>query len=568
MAAEPIFSHPEYRPLVEGGLAKLHHFRWAVGYQSFLARTQGAHFTARTLLERFRYLNSTPDDVRERRRDADAMRITRALPPSLLVQYRFVPQRLEDGTLIVSPLMPLSEGACRDLITACHSFGFLVDKIVEEPAPLPWIRGKLDEINDDKTIPFDMAVAEVERDPEDAEAETVERALFALLGDALRKRASDIRIDFSASETTISYRVDGHRSTRWHLRFEVGQAIVGLIKQRSRIHDAERDTPQGGRIQHIHQGRDIDIRVACGPTLSGELITLRLLDPAQWGSLDEILICAPALLNRVQSALRRNVKTGGALLLTGPTGHGKSTTLASGLTEIDREKHTVLTVEKPAELRIPGVQQFEVAPLPGRSFAELLSHLVRQDPDVIALSEINDAETVAEWMHSLDSGHLAPATLHGDSIFDAVDRVMSYLDPTSARRAAKLICEKLIALVNQRLFRRVCVCSTASEPTPDEINLLPEGVTELRRARPGGCPLCEGVGYRDRICIPEYLIMPTMREDPVRRDAILRAIVDDGWASVVMSAAESWYHPRSEAAAAALRLGFIDLPTYLEAEAL
>jgi type II secretory ATPase GspE/PulE/Tfp pilus assembly ATPase PilB-like protein len=560
-----IVAHVEYAELVVAGLTTRPHFRAAALKQAYFAEFEGRHVTVRSLLEEDRFLQAAGDRHEVVARHADAERLVHRLPAALMIRLAVVPVRLDDGCLRVASIRPLPDSALAEIQVAVEAIGFRVESVVGDCRPLSWVRDRLAEIGEDKVQPFTQAVRDM-RHGIDEEGAT-RRAFDALLGDALRWRASDLSI--SLSETTnncrFDYRIDGSNSTRHYAPHDAGRLIVGLIKLRAQIMDAERDKPQDGRFDHLHQGRHIDVRVNCTPVLGGEAVTMRLLDPAQWGDLPEILACAPALRECLEATLRRQVKSGGDIIFTGPTGHGKSTTLAALISAVNRDEFKVITIEEPIEYRLPKVDQMQVTPgLPGRSFPDLVRNSLRQDPDVVVLTELRDAETVEEWLRCLDSGHLSPVTLHGDTIFDAVNRVMGYLDRDAARRAGRMICQKMIALVNQRLFRRVCINCSELIPVNQEmrdLHTLPLDIIEVRQAGPG-CSSCNG-GHVGRICLPEYLLMP--QQDLHARDRILTAMVDDGRESAIRDAAAEHFRPRSAAAKVALHRGWITLDGYLEA---
>jgi type IV pilus assembly protein PilB len=324
---------------------------------------------------------------------------------------------------------------------------------------------------------------------------------------ALEQRASDIHIEASERETTIRYRVDGVLRTVEVRPIDLHAAIVSRIKVLANLDIAIRQVPQDGRIKIKHGNADIDLRVSVLPTYWGEKVVCRLLDNRRAAlPLDEIGFTAEerVLFDRMIAAPH------GLLLVTGPTGSGKSTTLYGALNAVRSPELNILTVEDPVEYQLPGINQVQVNVRRGLTFAGALRSILRQDPDVILVGEIRDHETGVTAAEAALTGHLVLSSLHTNDALSAITRL------TEMGVEPHLVAPSLVGVVAQRLVRRVCP-DCVEHHVPDAAEALalglpaelPDGFT-LVRGR--GCAACHRTGYRGRIAVRELLeIDDTMR---------------------------------------------------------
>jgi general secretion pathway protein E len=283
-------------------------------------------------------------------------------------------------------------------------------------------------------------------------------------------------------------------------------AMTSRVKMLSRLDIAERRRPQDGRIKVAHKGRDFEIRVSTLPTAFGEKIVMRIFDP-------DVLLQDIAQLGlapeQLQAYQRAAVAPHGIILVTGPTGSGKTTTLYSTLSVLATEERNVTTVEDPIEMIHDAFNQVGVQPQIGLTFAATLRHILRQDPDIIMVGEIRDAETAENAVQAALTGHLVLSTLHTNDAATAVTRLGDLGIPPY------LIGSTLLLVEAQRLVRRICPhCIEEYEAPPEEVAALalPAGrtVTKLRRGR--GCPQCRFTGYLGRTGIFELLpVTPALR---------------------------------------------------------
>ena len=325
------------------------------------------------------------------------------------------------------------------------------------------------------------------------------RAVNRLINLAVELRASDIHLEPTEGLLHVRLRVDGVMQEHDPLPAAMRSAAVSRIKVMAGLNIAERRLPQDGRLKLAVRGHDIDLRVATAPTIHGEGVVLRLLDRSHLSLDFEALGFDPPLLARLRPVLGR---PNGIVLVTGPTGSGKTTTLYAALSEINAPERKLLTIEDPIEYRLAGINQTQVAPSIGLSFAAALRSFLRQDPDVMMVGEIRDVETAQVAVQAALTGHMILSTLHTNSAASALTRLLDMgVEPF-------LITSTLNAVLGQRLVRRLC--EACREPYPVAGLDLGLGLVgrDLRTLyRPRGCEACAGTGFRGRIAILELLLM-------------------------------------------------------------
>lgn len=356
---------------------------------------------------------------------------------------------------------------------------------------------------------------------------------------AIEKRASDIHIEPFEESLCIRYRIDGilYRSELLPRRLQ--SAIASRVKIMAKLNIAEHRLPQDGRINLKVIGKDIDIRVSTVPTLYGESIVMRLLDPTGVISLENLGFSFMNI-NTFEEIIR---KPYGMVLVTGPTGSGKSTTLYAALLKMDISGKKVITIEDPIEYYLEGVNQIQVKPKIGLSFAKGLRSIVRQDPDVIMIGEIRDKETAEIAVHSALTGHLILSTLHTNDAPGAVTRLIDM------GIESYLISSSLIGVLAQRLVRVICHhCKAPHEGDHELVKSLlenkkkKEGIEnlELQTYNGAGCDKCDNTGYMGRTGIFEFmsinddirqLIVEKSSSDIIRKKALEQGMIslrDDG----------------------------------------
>lgn len=326
---------------------------------------------------------------------------------------------------------------------------------------------------------------------------------------AVRDRASDIHIEPTDSEVVVRYRIDGKLFPKKTAHRGFLPSIVARVKIEAGLNIAEKRLPQDGRITKKIAGKLVDVRVSTVPTAKGERIVMRLLDKQQVQLDLADLGFAPRNLQGLSEVVTR---PNGIVLVTGPTGSGKTTTLYACLHRINKPDLNILTVEDPVEYELKGVGQVQVSPKIGLNFASGLRAFLRQDPDVIMVGEIRDHETAEIAIHASLTGHLVLSTLHTNDAAGAITRLVDMgIQPF-------LIASSLQAVLAQRLVRRLCkFCRQPHRPTEDElVSLGLESSHGHDFYRPKGCEECGQTGYRGRVGIHEFLPV----DEPIRREIL------------------------------------------------
>ncbi len=367
-------------------------------------------------------------------------------------------------------------------------------------------------------------------EPEDlldaTDEEPVKRLVNSLLWQAVRDGVSDVHVDPTPKETQIRYRIDGVLHAVTVVPRAAHITVVNRIKVMSRLDIAQKGIPQDGQTMIVIAGKKIDIRVSTVPTVYGEKVVMRLLQRS------EKLLSLPELgmSKRLLEPYRKMVHaSGGIVLVTGPTGSGKTTTLYASLSEIDHTARNVITIEEPVEYKMPGYSQIEVNPRIGLSFASALRSVLRQDPDVVMVGEMRDTETAQIAIQAALTGHLVFSTVHTNNAPATITRLIDMgIEPF-------LVSSTIIGVLAQRLVRRICPdCKEAYEPHPEQLRELriPPKVLEKSGGvlyRGKGCDACRQTGYRGRIGIHELLpmtetvkqvILNTNDSNSIRRQAI------------------------------------------------
>ncbi len=325
-----------------------------------------------------------------------------------------------------------------------------------------------------------------------AEEAPVVKLVDLIVKQAIDERASDIHIEPFQEKISLRYRIDGILHEIPPPARHLHLPIISRVKILSKLDIAEKRLPQDGGFRVRIEGRDIDLRVSVMPTIYGEKVVLRILDKEGVVlDLDQMGFF-PQQLEEFRKAMYSPY---GLIFITGPTGSGKSTTLYAVLTEVKTPKKNIVTVEDPCEYHLDGINQVQIKPEIGLTFATALRSFLRQDPDIMMVGEVRDLETAQICVRSALTGHLVLSTLHTNDAPSAVTRLIDIgVEPY-------LLMPSLLIIVAQRLVRKLCLhCREAYEPTPEERERF--GFTELiYRAK--GCEKCNHFGYRGRTCISE-----------------------------------------------------------------
>jgi type II secretory ATPase GspE/PulE/Tfp pilus assembly ATPase PilB-like protein/ActR/RegA family two-component response regulator len=359
----------------------------------------------------------------------------------------------------------------------------------------------------------DVVVSRQERevavdDAGELDDQPIIRLANAILADAVRTRASDVHVEPEREHVRVRYRVDGLLRETMRVPRHIGPALTSRLKIMSNLDIAERRRPQDGRSMIRVASSEVDLRVSTMPTMFGETVVMRLLRKGSERMELDDLAMSPDVRERFESALARPQ---GLIVITGPTGSGKTTTLYAGLGSLVDEVRNIITLEDPIEYQIQGINQTQVNPKIDLTFARGLRTVLRQDPDVVMVGEIRDRETAELAMEASFTGHLVLSTLHTN---DAPSTIVRLVDLGVERF---LIASSLLLIVAQRLARVVCPhCAEPSRPDERTLRLLgltPDDIDGHELVAGAGCQVCDTTGYLGRLGLYETLqVTPRMRE--------------------------------------------------------
>lgn len=443
----------------------------------------------------------------------DVLDLVQQVPITFAKRYLVLPVAREGRAVVVAMADPTQIAALDDLrVLLRHPIKPLV---AAAPVVLDAINRAYDQITassaselmgdlDTERLDLELADLEEPRDLLDADDEApIIRLVNQLIFQAAKDRASDIHIEPYERDLLVRFRIDGvlYDILSPPKRFQ--PVITSRIKIMAGLNIAEKRLPQDGRIRIRLAGKDIDIRVSVVPTAHGERVVMRLLDRASTLlQLEELGLTG----NKLEIVNRLIRQSHGIILVTGPTGSGKTTTLYACLSKINTTDKNIITIEDPIEYQLHGIGQIQVNPKIDLTFANGLRSILRQDPDVIMVGEIRDTETAEIAIQAALTGHLVFSTLHTNDSFGAMTRLLDMgIEPF-------LVSSSVIAVMAQRLVRRVCPeCRVRYRPTREEIEeigITPQqlGGREIYKQGPG-CGNCKGKGYRGRTGIHELLVV-------------------------------------------------------------
>jgi type IV pilus assembly protein PilB len=448
--------------------------------------------------------------------DVDAQ-VIKIIPPEIAHKYQIVPVNRAGSTLIIAMSDPSNIFAIDDIkfmtgynvevvVVAESSIKAAIDKLYDQSASLADVMNDL-EMEDLEVVgeENDVDLGSLERATEDA---PVVKLVNLILTDAIKKKASDIHVEPYERSFRVRYRIDGILYEVMKPPLKLKNAITSRIKIMSELDIAERRLPQDGRIKiKLGGGKDMDFRVSVLPTLFGEKIVMRLLDKSNLQLDMTKLGYEPEALASFQREIH---KPFGMVLVTGPTGSGKTVSLYSALSELNKVTENISTAEDPVEFNFAGINQVQMHEDIGLNFAAALRAFLRQDPDIIMIGEIRDFETAEIGVKAALTGHMVLSTLHTNDAPSTINRLLNMgIEPFLVASAVNLI-------TAQRLARRVCQECRTVEEIPVQA-LIDAGVPAADAPgvvcyRGVGCPKCNGTGYKGRVGF--YQVMPML--EPIR----------------------------------------------------
>lgn len=468
--------------------------------------------------------------------------ILELVPSALLKKHMMIPfEYAEDNPNVIRVAMvdPLDIEAVDDInivtnlqvetvITTRRSLNMALDKYFGQKE----VYSAVDEYAKEKEAKIEESE---ELYNEDVNSSPIVQLVKSMIEQAVRQRASDIHIEPMERQVRIRYRIDGALYERMVYSQRLLSAIVARIKIIGGMDISEKRKPQDGRITQVVDRQEYDIRASVLPTVYGEKVVMRLtsknaltLEKRRLGLNDEELEQFDHILQNPH----------GILLVTGPTGSGKSTTLYTALSELNKEDVNIITVEDPVEANIDGINQVQVNPKADLTFASALRSILRQDPDIIMIGEIRDSETAQIAVQASITGHLVVSTLHTNSAASTVTRLSDMgIEPY-------LIADSVVGIIAQRLVRRLCGdCKEEYEATVEEKELLGYPVAEsLELYKPCGCDKCDNTGYKGRIGVYEIMeVTPQLKRVIAHNedaDKIKNVALENGMKTLRMRAAE------------------------------
>ena len=456
------------------------------------------------------------------------------VPIGFAKEYRIFPIERGDGVLRVAVADPLDSRPINDLVSLT---GLYVEPVVATAQEIVRAinRGYENRAGETREIISDMGPEQAEDlgslEPADlldtSDEAPIIRFVNSMVTQAYRERASDIHVEPFENELVIRYRIDGILYEVLRPPPKAQASIISRIKIMANLNIAEKRLPQDGRFRVRIAGKDVDVRVSTLPTAFGERVVMRLLDKSSNVLTLEDIGMKDALLQRMNQMIN---KSHGIFLVTGPTGSGKTTTLYAGLTRLNSREKNIITVEDPIEYQLAGVGQIQVNAKINLTFANGLRSILRQDPDIIMVGEIRDAETAEIAVQSALTGHMVFSTLHTNDSAGALTRLSEMgVEPF-------LAASSIVGVLAQRLVRTICPnCREAFTPDPgvfEEMGLSPDLASQASFYRGRGCESCMDIGYRGRTGVYELLTVDdTVRELVLKKAdsaAIKQAAVKKG----------------------------------------
>lgn len=453
-----------------------------------------------------------------------APEVQRLVPYQLIKRHNVVPVKLELKLLYVAMEDPLNFIAIEDLRMATNleiapviSFKSAITSTINKLYGNETSDNAIKEFQKEATSFSDTNVLSDNQSLE-VDSAPIVRLVNSIIEQAVTEGASDIHIEALENDVRVRFRVDGKLHLAKTFPKSAQAAVVTRIKILADLDIAEKRIPQDGRCDFRVKDKVYNLRVSILPTVHGEKAVIRILDKMNFLVPKEQLGFTPENLQKFDQLLSN---PNGIILITGPTGSGKSTTLYTMLSELNKISDNIVTVEDPVEYMIDGLNQVQVNTKAGLSFAGALRSFLRQDPDIIMVGEIRDSDTVDVALRAAITGHLVLSTLHTNDAVSSISRLIDMGVPPY------MIAVALMGVISQRLLRRLCpLCAETYTPQEHELKYLgiPDGDYTFKKAK--GCPMCNETGYKGRIAVHEILLINKGHRDLIARNASVNEIQD------------------------------------------
>lgn len=432
--------------------------------------------------------------------------IAASIPVSLAERYQVIPVEKNDKKLKLAMVDPTNFYAIDDvrILTGCE-----VEALIASEQDIMQAINRSYGVKEIVEKAVNQIKFEAVTAVQTADDAPVISIVNSLISQAVKDKASDIHIEPLDEILRVRFRIDG--TLRQVVTFPKGvhAAILSRVKIMSEMDIAEKRFPQDGRIKSCEQGRDIDIRVATLPTIFGEKVVMRILDKqAVFFDINGLGLSKQNLL----TYKRLYSRPYGMILVTGPTGSGKTTTLYSTLAAINSLDKNIITIEEPVEYSLEGINQVQINHKAGLGFANGLRSILRQDPDIIMVGEIRDQETADIAIRAALTGHLVFSTLHTNDAAGAITRLIDMgIEPF-------LVASSVLGVVAQRLVRTICPqCKQQYSPAADSTEGILFGAGDISLYRGTGCPLCGNTGYKGRMAVHEIMTMSSALRDAIHQ---------------------------------------------------
>jgi type II secretory ATPase GspE/PulE/Tfp pilus assembly ATPase PilB-like protein len=470
---------------------------------------------------------------------------------------------LESGTLKIAPLNELNDKQKEGFISTVQRAGFRVNEIISEI----WDRAELlDALRNVHDLSADRAEKTLSEWLGDVDnGLLLNQFMRDMLAESLQLRASDIHIlqdNAPDAPNWIRYRIDGDLMPVHLLPNDAMSRLTTLLKREAGMNFGDRTTPKDGRFGFQWQGRSVDVRVAAaGHSQDGEKLTLRLLDRAALKGFEDLFRRHEDVGEYLEKMLSPEIKGGGGLLLlSGPTGSGKTTTLYACVQQIDRRRRHVLTIEDPIEYELRYATQWQVrSGMDGGEFSDLIRAAMRHDPDYIVIGEMRDMDTVETSLRAAESGHTVISTIHADTALQTFERLRSLMPAERERSSTYTLAQQVRCILNQRLIKMLCQgCAhkieakeLLNEHEMTALDITPE--TKVAKHNTAGCDLCARTGFMGRTLLLDALMITSAVNE---RDGIYHALM--GNVNDITKEDGVVFHSRREGITDLMHSGLVD----------
>ncbi|MBC7415788.1 MAG: Flp pilus assembly complex ATPase component TadA [Herminiimonas sp.] len=477
--------------------------------QQSLIRAGGKQILLGELIVRNKFANQEQIRFAVKRLDGerDSALFRQLLPPAMCRQHGVFPLEVEGGVLSIKASRVVSAPVKAKLLAAC-------DVKVDDLRVMPTDSGDIARLlagTRDQATAFDAIITRLRN--EEINGFLLHQALNAMLSEAIALRASDIHMDkLRDPGAWISYRIDGKLRPTHLLPERIMAALFSRVKNDSGMDASDTRRAQDGRLSLAEVGSSVEFRVATQPIAGGETIAIRVLDPASMIGLSALFPYQLQMNELFRGLADVRGKVGGLILISGPTGSGKTTTLYALAQNFSRDRLNVITVEEPVEYILPFARQIQLNQLLNEKSADLERSVLRQDPDVLILGEIRDNDTMRAALKFAESGHLVLATVHAKNVAQTFERVLSFCDAATKQEALYILANQLSVVVNQGLIAKLCGCAVEVERDAAATLSQAHGLRfhgHARFLRRAGCPACNHTGYHGRVAVHETVVIPS-----------------------------------------------------------